>query len=393
MDHNPTSGLGVYSSSFAGLLPGRALSPYTLEYLIQESHAAQPASSEPNLPAGLVAAFLGSGGRLISGASTWLRRLALPAAEAHLAVEEWLADVVRGRRTAHLGEVSTLAAFDHSVDPVMALADAAVQRKLTVVEDGAASHLRGWVEVRDPALAQRVAGGWLVVELVPSIGSPMWLHPVALVPGKTRTAVDMPIAGPLLGGTVAVTTAVCLRFAPAPDDDIVKETLLPMAEGVARGLRIWCAACGMEPNDLAQQLLFEMIMPKKMLKWAQWVSRPDSYLFTILRNRARKLLKAAARDRLQQHDEGILPIQDRVQHGQLQHLIDEEAAALLAEALKKITDISRVAFELCTVEGRTHKAVADELNVTENTIALRVSRARKRLRELLGDQSERCGVK
>ncbi len=64
----------------------------------------------------------------------------------------------------------------------------------------------------------------------------------------------------------------------------------------------------------------------------------------------------------------------------------EELGRMLQRALDQLSHEHRVTFVLCEIEERTSPAVAIMLGIPEATVRTRLFHAKKRLRELLGDE-------
>lgn len=69
-----------------------------------------------------------------------------------------------------------------------------------------------------------------------------------------------------------------------------------------------------------------------------------------------------------------------------EHLIEEELTGILRQALDQLPEKARKVFELSCIEGLKYKEVAEDLNVSINTVKSQRARAIKLLKELLEGQ-------
>ena len=69
-----------------------------------------------------------------------------------------------------------------------------------------------------------------------------------------------------------------------------------------------------------------------------------------------------------------------------EHLIEEELTGILRQALDQLPEKARKVYELSCIEGLKYKEVAEDLNVSINTVKSQRARAIKLLKELLEGQ-------
>jgi len=107
-----------------------------------------------------------------------------------------------------------------------------------------------------------------------------------------------------------------------------------------------------------------------------------AYLFSVARRRLADHFRRAAR--LQVVDLSVCSLTD-VRSGPATQLGRHEEGELLRQALTRIPLDDQIALELFYFEGMPTAGVARVLEVGENTVRSRLSRARERLREALSE--------
>ena len=70
--------------------------------------------------------------------------------------------------------------------------------------------------------------------------------------------------------------------------------------------------------------------------------------------------------------------------------LENELLTLFNDALKRLPESYREAFEMSRFDGMTHKEIADLLNVSRQTVNYRLSKALEILREELKDYLQMC---
>ncbi len=107
-----------------------------------------------------------------------------------------------------------------------------------------------------------------------------------------------------------------------------------------------------------------------------------TWLHRITVNTSWTLRKRAARHEAAELDDSIVdPGHGPERAGEL-----AEVRANLGDAINQLTPGQRAVVVLRDVYGWTHEEVSRELGITRTTAKVRLHRARRRLRELLGDQ-------
>lgn len=111
-------------------------------------------------------------------------------------------------------------------------------------------------------------------------------------------------------------------------------------------------------------------------------SSPKSYLFKAVKNRCLTLIN---RNEVKQRIVNTL-------HESVQHLYEdpdfyvvEELTTKIDEALKKLPDTYREAFELNRFHNFTYNEIAQQLNISSKTVDYRIQQALKLLRKELKD--------
>jgi RNA polymerase sigma-70 factor, ECF subfamily len=74
--------------------------------------------------------------------------------------------------------------------------------------------------------------------------------------------------------------------------------------------------------------------------------------------------------------------------GPPEQAVANELAERLRRALAELPEKQAEAFSLHSFSGWSHREVAERLDMTENAVAVTISRARQRLRELLEEKSQ-----
>lgn len=117
----------------------------------------------------------------------------------------------------------------------------------------------------------------------------------------------------------------------------------------------------------------ESLIPEMSLK---------SLLFTIVKN---KSLNRITRNETRQRVLAEIEEKYREQFDDPDFYLENELKQLFEEALKKLPNEFRQAFEMNRFEGLTHKEIAGKLQVSPQTINYRIGQALKLLREELKD--------
>jgi len=138
-------------------------------------------------------------------------------------------------------------------------------------------------------------------------------------------------------------------------------------------------------DDLTQEALR---LGFERLAQLQRPERFANWLLSIAVNRCRNWL----RDEVQRAHEGdaaLAAVPDRSRSA-LSSIVRRESAAQLALAIDRLPILLREAFVLFHVEGLPYAEIAELCAATENTLQVRVHRARSLLRQQLGAVVDTC---
>ena len=170
--------------------------------------------------------------------------------------------------------------------------------------------------------------------------------------------------------------AAAFRAGDAPAADAVVRHVAPM---VARLVRRLCAWAG-DADDLAQDVLVAALAARRSFRGD---ARLETWITRIAVNRCR----AHARKRLlrsklfwrwaQRRPTATAPPSDVAAE-------TNEQAARVRQAVAKLSAKHREVIVLCYLEGMTPAEAADVLDQSLGVVEVRLTRARKKLRELLG---------
>lgn len=107
-----------------------------------------------------------------------------------------------------------------------------------------------------------------------------------------------------------------------------------------------------------------------------------SLLFTIVKNKA---LDSYAHTRLKEriHQAILTKTENKFDNPDL--YLENELFRLFHEALDKLPENFRLTFEMSRMEGKTHQQIADELNVSVQTVNYHIGQSMKLLKKELKD--------
>lgn len=132
---------------------------------------------------------------------------------------------------------------------------------------------------------------------------------------------------------------------------------------------------GIDADDLVQECL-----AKAIDKFHLWKTGTNlrAWLFTIMHNQYVNLVKKSANE--SRKNKTSIPIETPVN-------ADSQAPGMsdIENALEKLATDQKSILLLVTLEGLSYQEVADILDVPVGTVMSRLSRARRRLREILFD--------
>jgi RNA polymerase sigma-70 factor, ECF subfamily len=134
-----------------------------------------------------------------------------------------------------------------------------------------------------------------------------------------------------------------------------------------------------ERQDLLQEIALAVW---RALPSFRGESTERTFVFRIAHNRGLSHRWRQRRSHLDLEHAEEIPDQRAGPEARLAHREQQER---LAAAIRRLPDSYRAPVVL-TLEGLTQREVADVLGAKENTIAVRLTRARRMLRELLGEE-------
>jgi RNA polymerase sigma-70 factor (ECF subfamily) len=117
-----------------------------------------------------------------------------------------------------------------------------------------------------------------------------------------------------------------------------------------------------------------------LLESAGPIDNLKAYLFTVARRRLADHFRAQSRT----VDLSVSSVID-LATGPATELSRRRKADLVRDGLQRIPIDDQIALELAYVEGLSTREIAGVLDINENTVRSRLSRARDRLRELVGE--------
>ena len=108
-----------------------------------------------------------------------------------------------------------------------------------------------------------------------------------------------------------------------------------------------------------------------------------SYLYTIVRNKAFKHLKSVEKIIYLESDR-----HDYFSDSDNENIIEEEVQTVLLSALETLPVKCRRVFELSCLKGLKYKEIAEDMNISVNTVKSQRARAIELLKTQLKDKSE-----
>lgn len=137
--------------------------------------------------------------------------------------------------------------------------------------------------------------------------------------------------------------------------------------------RFFRSKVGDDGADLISQTFLALV------ESTQPIENVKAYLFTIARRRLADHFRTQAR---RATDLSVSSVVD-LATGPATQLSRRRKGELLRDGLARIPVDDQIALELSYVEGLSTKEIADVLEINENTVRSRLSRARDKLREVL----------
>jgi len=169
-----------------------------------------------------------------------------------------------------------------------------------------------------------------------------------------------------------------VREAQAGDRRAFEQLVLQHRERLLRYLTVM-SGDGSAADDITQEAMrtaFEKISQ------LQKPERFGNWLLSIAMNRCRNWLRDEVQ-RAHAGDAGLEQVPDRARSA-LSSIVRRESATQLALAIDRLPILLREAFVLFQVEGLPYSTIAELCEATENTLQVRVHRARALLKKQLG---------
>lgn len=145
--------------------------------------------------------------------------------------------------------------------------------------------------------------------------------------------------------------------------------------------------CAFLSHYVAKEVAIDIVQSTMMWLWENRETlivelSLKSLLFTIVKNKA---LDNISHNQIKYrvHQNIINKYKEELDNIDL--TFENELLDMFAEAIKKLPDNFRLAFEMNRFDGKTHKAIAEELNVSPQTVNYHISQAMKLLRKDLKD--------
>ena len=110
------------------------------------------------------------------------------------------------------------------------------------------------------------------------------------------------------------------------------------------------------------------------------VSNLKSYLFTQVRNRSLNRLKHLHVE--DNYKQWLLEAQAYAEIPEVE--IDQDMLKKVYDVIEELPDQSKIIFKRCVLDGKKYKEVAEEMNISVNTVNTQMSRAYKFIRSRLG---------
>lgn len=134
--------------------------------------------------------------------------------------------------------------------------------------------------------------------------------------------------------------------------------------------------CG-EAEDIVQEVFIDLWNNAPTLPE---VSNLKSYLFTQVRNRSLNRLKHLHVE--DNYKQWLLEAQAYAEIPEVE--IDQDMLKKVYDVIEELPDQSKIIFKRCVLDGKKYKEVAEEMNISVNTVNTQMSRAYKFIRSRLG---------
>ena len=132
-----------------------------------------------------------------------------------------------------------------------------------------------------------------------------------------------------------------------------------------------------EAEDIVQEVFIDLW---KYAPTLPVVSNLKSYLFTQVRNRSLNRLKHLHVE--DNYKQWLLEAQAYAEIPEVE--IDQDMLKKVYEVIEELPDQSKIIFKRCVLDGKKYKEVAEEMNISVNTVNTQMSRAYKFIRSRLG---------
>lgn len=132
-------------------------------------------------------------------------------------------------------------------------------------------------------------------------------------------------------------------------------------------------------EDVVGDVMYELWKKKRTFENFDSIK---SFLYISVRNKALTYIRKQNINIKHSEEEKYISTNEFFQD----HLIEEELTGILSNALEQLPEKARKVFELSCIEGLKYKEVAEDLNITVNTVKSQRARAIQLLKELLKDQ-------
>ena len=135
-----------------------------------------------------------------------------------------------------------------------------------------------------------------------------------------------------------------------------------------------------EAEDIVQEVFIDLWNNAPTLPE---VSNLKSYLFTQVRNRSLNRLKHLHVE--DNYKQWLLEAQAYAEIPEVE--IDQDMLKKVYDVIEELPDQSKIIFKRCVLDGKKYKEVAEEMNISVNTVNTQMSRAYKFIRSRLGGLS------
>lgn len=131
-------------------------------------------------------------------------------------------------------------------------------------------------------------------------------------------------------------------------------------------------------EDIVQEIFLKIWNKREELPE---VEKPEAYLFIIARNHIYNVLKQ--RQREEQYRKHIIDWFEGAKENPENDLLFKESAALVQQAIGKLSSQQQTVYKLVHEQGLSYKEVAEQLNISPNTVKNHLVSSLKQIREFL----------